>query len=204
MRFRRIDMAAASGLLVLPFPLGVLLKVRFCSYVHFFGKGNGIGSLGPKRARSGFRNIRQSAGFQIAIFKAAAKSSWMGSIYDVFQAASANTAGEFKPVCLPFSGLQILTDANAPSQLSTSRIEFKSLKPKGVAMTYTPNVKPVELKGALSRKHAAAYCSISTRLLDKLASEGRVPRCKLGSRTFFITADLDSFLYSCRQTFKGS
>ncbi|MCR9296361.1 MAG: helix-turn-helix domain-containing protein [bacterium] len=60
----------------------------------------------------------------------------------------------------------------------------KILKPLTVA---TP-------RGALSRKDAAAYISVSTRQLDNYAAAGLLPRIKLGSKTVFRVVDLDAFL----------
>lgn len=54
-------------------------------------------------------------------------------------------------------------------------------------------------QGALSRTDAAKYLSISTRLLDKLASEGKIVRTKIGWKSVFLIQDLDAFLQSCRQ-----
>ena len=62
--------------------------------------------------------------------------------------------------------------------------------------SYNPNETIV---GAFTRKDAAAYLSISTRLLDKLASEGRLVRTKIGWKSVFLKQDLDEFLKSCRQ-----
>ncbi|MCR9293925.1 MAG: hypothetical protein NXI32_14465 [bacterium] len=59
--------------------------------------------------------------------------------------------------------------------------------------------------GALSRKDAAAYLSVSTRQLDNYASAGLIPRIKLptvtgkkgvASKSVFRVADLDTFLAS--------
>lgn len=58
-------------------------------------------------------------------------------------------------------------------------------------------------RGALSRKDAATYLSISTRLLDQLATKGKLPRAKIGFKSVFLIADLDEFLKSCRQTNGG-
>lgn len=60
----------------------------------------------------------------------------------------------------------------------------------------TPN--PVE-SGALDRVNSAKFLSISTRLLDKLASEGKIVRTKIGWKSVFLVEDLKSFLQSCRQ-----
>jgi len=66
-------------------------------------------------------------------------------------------------------------------------------------MDYERTAAPPQNIGALSRKEAASFCSISTRQLDKLAAEGKIPRCKIGRRSLFIAADLEAFLRSCRQ-----
>ena len=66
-------------------------------------------------------------------------------------------------------------------------------------MDYQTPTQTIGLQGALSRKDAAFFCSISTRQLDKLAAEGKIPRCKIGRRSLFIAADLEAFLRSCRQ-----
>lgn len=50
--------------------------------------------------------------------------------------------------------------------------------------------------GALSRKEAAAYLSVSTRQLDNYASARLLPRVKLGSKTVFRVKDLELFLAS--------
>lgn len=52
--------------------------------------------------------------------------------------------------------------------------------------------------GALCRRKAAEYLAISTRLLDQLASAGRLNRVKIGTKTVFLVSDLDEFLNSCR------
>ncbi|MDB4650158.1 helix-turn-helix domain-containing protein [Pirellulaceae bacterium] len=53
-------------------------------------------------------------------------------------------------------------------------------------------------RGALSRKDAAHYLSISTRLLDQLAADGKLTRAKIGSKSVFLIEDLDKFLNACR------
>ena len=58
-------------------------------------------------------------------------------------------------------------------------------------------------RGALSRKDAANYLSISTRLLDQLARDGRLVRAKINWKTVFVLEDLDAFLQSCRQVNVG-
>ena len=50
---------------------------------------------------------------------------------------------------------------------------------------------------ALSRRDAAEYLAISTRLLE-LASGGRLNRAKIGNKTVFLVSDLNDFLNSCR------
>lgn len=50
--------------------------------------------------------------------------------------------------------------------------------------------------GALSRKDAASYLSVSTRQLDNYAAAGLIPRIKLGAKTVYRVADLDAFLES--------
>ena len=50
------------------------------------------------------------------------------------------------------------------------------------------------LKGALSRRAAAMYLSISTRLLDDLLSAGKIPKLKLGRKTLVRVVDLDAYL----------
>ena len=48
--------------------------------------------------------------------------------------------------------------------------------------------------GALGRKGAAAYLSISTRLLDDLLTAGEIPKIKIGRKTICRVADLDAYL----------
>ncbi len=50
--------------------------------------------------------------------------------------------------------------------------------------------------GALSRKDAAVYLSVSTRQLDSYATAGELRRVKLGAKTVFRVCDLDAFLES--------
>ena len=50
--------------------------------------------------------------------------------------------------------------------------------------------------GALSRAKAAAYLSISTRLLDDLLTAGEIPRIKIGRKTLVRVCDLDTYLAS--------
>jgi len=56
------------------------------------------------------------------------------------------------------------------------------------------------LGGAKNRNDSAEYLAISTRLLDELASSGRLCRAKIGSKTVFLVSDLNKFLNSCRVT----
>lgn len=49
-------------------------------------------------------------------------------------------------------------------------------------------------KGCLDRRQAADYLSISTRLLDRIASDGLIPKIKIGTKTLFRIADLDAFI----------
>ncbi len=51
-------------------------------------------------------------------------------------------------------------------------------------------------RGCLNRSDAASYLSISTRLLDDLAAQGALPRVKIGRKTLFRVADLDTFIES--------
>lgn len=60
-----------------------------------------------------------------------------------------------------------------------------------------------ELRGSLNRRDAAAYLSISTRLLDTLASAGHIPRIKIGAKTLFRVIDLDTYLESKIEHVKG-
>ena len=53
-------------------------------------------------------------------------------------------------------------------------------------------------RGALSRKDAAHYLSISTRLLDQLAADGKLTRAKIGAKSVFLIEDLDAFLNASR------
>ncbi len=48
--------------------------------------------------------------------------------------------------------------------------------------------------GALDRKGAANYLSISTRLLDDLLSAGTIRRIKIGRKTLVRVCDLDAYL----------
>jgi hypothetical protein len=71
--------------------------------------------------------------------------------------------------------------------------------------TYHDRIVDRQQAGALSRKDAAAYCGgISTRQLDKWAAAGLIQRCKLGSRTVYLRAELDRFLQSRLQRVKGN
>lgn len=54
--------------------------------------------------------------------------------------------------------------------------------------------------GALGRKDAAAYLSVSTRQLDNYARAGLIPRIKLGAKTVYRVRDLDAFLESRLQS----
>ena len=58
-------------------------------------------------------------------------------------------------------------------------------------------------RGSLDRRDAAAYLSISIRLLDMLASEGQIPRIKIGVKTLFRIVDLDAYLESKIERVKG-
>ena len=48
--------------------------------------------------------------------------------------------------------------------------------------------------GALCRRRAAEYLSISTRLLDDLLSAGAIRRIKIGRKTLVRVIDLDAYL----------
>lgn len=48
--------------------------------------------------------------------------------------------------------------------------------------------------GALDRRQAAAYLSISTRLLDDLLSAGKIQKIKIGRKTVVRVCDLDAYL----------
>lgn len=48
--------------------------------------------------------------------------------------------------------------------------------------------------GALDRKGAASYLSISTRLLDDLLSAGKIQRIKIGRKTLVRIIDLNTYL----------
>jgi excisionase family DNA binding protein len=48
--------------------------------------------------------------------------------------------------------------------------------------------------GALDRKGAAAYLSISTRKLDDLLTAGEIQKIKLGRKTLIRVCDLDAYL----------
>ena len=50
--------------------------------------------------------------------------------------------------------------------------------------------------GCLDRRESASYLSISTRLLDDLAAQGALPRVKIGRKTLFRVADLNTFIAS--------
>lgn len=57
-------------------------------------------------------------------------------------------------------------------------------------------IPPASTVGCLDRRESASYLSISTRLLDGLAAQGKLPRVKIGSKTLFRVADLDAFIES--------
>ena len=59
--------------------------------------------------------------------------------------------------------------------------------------TTTPTPPPPE-RGAFDRRGAAAYVSISTRLLDDLAATGEIKRIKIGRKSLFRKIDLDAYL----------
>ena len=50
--------------------------------------------------------------------------------------------------------------------------------------------------GCLDCRESASYLSISTRLLDDLAAQGALPRVKIGRKTLFRVADLNTFIAS--------
>ena len=54
--------------------------------------------------------------------------------------------------------------------------------------------RPTAPAGALSRAEAAAYLSISTRLLDDLLTAGDIKKLKLGRKTLIRVCDLDDYL----------
>ncbi|MDB4756426.1 helix-turn-helix domain-containing protein [Pirellulaceae bacterium] len=54
-----------------------------------------------------------------------------------------------------------------------------------------------EIAGAVSRTDAAKHLGISTRMLDELASKGRLRRLKIGRRSVFQLEDLNQFLNTC-------
>lgn len=64
---------------------------------------------------------------------------------------------------------------------------------KPVTTTIPPMPAP---NGCLNRRDAASYLSISIRLLDKLATAGKIPRVKIGAKTIFRRGDLDAFIDS--------
>ncbi len=49
-------------------------------------------------------------------------------------------------------------------------------------------------KPCLTRIEAADYLSISVRLLDRLATEGRLPKVKIANKTVFRRIDLERYL----------
>ncbi len=55
-------------------------------------------------------------------------------------------------------------------------------------MTHVPQ------SGCLDRREAAEYLSVSTRMVDKLASAGSLPRIKLGRKTVFRISDLNAYI----------
>lgn len=61
---------------------------------------------------------------------------------------------------------------------------------------YEPSTVARRPAGALSRKDAASYLSVSTRQIDNYSSAGLIPRIKLGAKTVFRVSDLDAFLES--------
>jgi len=54
-------------------------------------------------------------------------------------------------------------------------------------------------EGALTRERAARYLGISTRQLDKLASDGDVPRTRVRGKTVFQRKNLDAYLDNCTE-----
>jgi len=46
----------------------------------------------------------------------------------------------------------------------------------------------------LSREEAAKYLGTTTRTLDRLASDGHLPRVKFGTRTVFKVSDLTKLI----------
>ena len=58
----------------------------------------------------------------------------------------------------------------------------------------TPTPPPQPERGAFDRRGAAAYLSISTRLLDNLLSAGVIPRLKEGRKTLVRRIDCDDYL----------
>ncbi|MBX3416587.1 MAG: helix-turn-helix domain-containing protein [Pirellulaceae bacterium] len=52
----------------------------------------------------------------------------------------------------------------------------------------------VENLGALTRPVAARYIGVCVRTLDRLGNEGRIRKCKIGTKTVYKRADLDYFL----------
>jgi excisionase family DNA binding protein len=62
-----------------------------------------------------------------------------------------------------------------------------------MSKSFTP---PASVSGCLDRRESASYLSISTRLLDDLAAQGKLPRVKIGRKTLFRVADLDAFVDS--------
>ena len=58
----------------------------------------------------------------------------------------------------------------------------------------TSTTTPAPERGAFDRRGAAAYVSISTRLLDDLAASGTIKRIKIGRKSLFRKIDLDAYL----------
>lgn len=58
----------------------------------------------------------------------------------------------------------------------------------------TTNRSAAPMPGAFDRRGAAAYLSISTRLLDDLATAGTIKRLKCGRKSLFRRIDLDEYL----------
>ncbi len=58
----------------------------------------------------------------------------------------------------------------------------------------------LNLQRALTRAESAKFLGISTRKLDSLATDGKIIRTKIGSKSVFLISDLDDFLDSCRVT----
>lgn len=67
----------------------------------------------------------------------------------------------------------------------------------------TDSLGGLELLGALPRKQAAKYCGFSTRYLDKQVADGKLKRCRIGSKPVFRKVDLDAFLEACLEPESG-